>query len=94
MHVASNAGARPPGELRVLRMLRFWVAWRIARILLPLLLAFVLLTELTSQIHRQPPVRVQGQFSGLVRHLDRETHHMILGARHAVTDALLGKARR
>jgi hypothetical protein len=38
----------------VLGLLRLWVLWRIGRVVLPLLVAVVLLGELSASIHRRP----------------------------------------
>jgi hypothetical protein len=77
----------------MLGLLRLWVLWRIARVIIPLLLAFVLLAALTTSTHHATLITVPHQLSGIVHTLHHDASGLIARSRDAVTNALLGKNR-
>jgi hypothetical protein len=62
--------------------------WRLARVVVPLLVAVVLLAELTASIHRHPvisPPRALSPITAAIRH---DTTRIIRGARRDLTQTL------
>ncbi len=84
----SVAGARP-GERRVfLGLLRLWVLWRIARVVLPLLIALVLLGQLSASMHRRPFISPPRSLSPITTVIRRDSTGLIARARRDLTRAL------
>lgn len=71
-----------------LGLLRLWVLWRIARVALPLLIALVLLGELSASIHRRPLITPPRSLSPITKVIQRDSAGLIARARRDLTRAL------
>ncbi len=78
----------------MLRLLRLWLLWRIARIVLPLLITVVLLGELAAQVHTHPlitPPRSLAPLTTVIRH---DSRSLIAQGRRDLTRTLENGAPR
>ena len=56
----------------MLGLLRLWVLWRIARVLLPLVIVLVLLGELTASVHRRPLISAHTRYRRIATVIRRD----------------------
>jgi len=77
----------------MLGLLRLWVLWRIARLLSPLVIALVLLGELTASIHRRPLISVPRSRSPITTIIRHDSIGVIRRARRDLTRALEASPR-
>jgi hypothetical protein len=77
----------------MLGLLRLWVLWRIARLLVPLIIALVLLGELTASVHRRPVVSVPRSLSPITTMIRHDTVRVIRRAGRDLTRALDASSR-
>ena len=76
-------------------MLRLFLAWRLLRMLIPLLLLGFAALALTSAFRGQPRAfaREQPSLAHAARGVERAVKPLVSDARNAVTQALTGAAR-
>ncbi|MGI8716046.1 MAG: hypothetical protein ACR2NR_23265 [Solirubrobacteraceae bacterium] len=72
----------------LLRLLGLWVLWRIARVVLPLLIALVLLGELSASIDRRPLISPPHSLSPITTVIRRHRAGLIAHACRGLTRAL------
>ncbi len=72
----------------LLGLLRLWVLWRIARVVLPLLIAVVLLGELSASIHRRPLISTPRSLAPITTVIGRDSAGLIVQARRDLTRVL------
>jgi hypothetical protein len=72
----------------VLGLLRLWMLWRIGRVVLPLLVALVLLGELSASIHQRPLISPPRSLSPITTVIRHDSTRMIARARHDLTRKL------
>lgn len=87
------ASARPGERPVLLGLLRLWVLWRIARVALELLIALVLLGELSASIHRRPLISPPRSLSPITTVIQRDSTGLIARARRDLTRALQASPR-
>ncbi len=79
----------------MLGLLRLWVLWRVARIVIPLLVMLVLLSELSASIHRPPLVTVPRALAPIASMIRHDSAGLIAGGRRDLTKAFeRGASRR
>lgn len=72
----------------LLGLLRLWVLWRIARVVLPLLIVLVLLGELSASIHRRPLISPPRSLAPITTVIRGDSAGLIAQARRDLTRAL------
>lgn len=77
----------------LLGLLRLWVLWRIARVVLPLLIVLVLLGELSASIDRRPLISPPRSLSPITTVIGRDSAGLIARARRDLTRALEASPR-
>lgn len=77
----------------MLGLLRLWVLWRIARVLLPLVIVLVLLGELTASVHGRPLISVPHSLSPITTVIRRDSIGLIRRARRDLTRAIKASPR-
>lgn len=73
---------------RVLRLLQLWVLWRVARVVLPLLIAIVLLGELSASIHHRPLISSPASLAPINSGLRHDATWLITRSRGDLAHAL------
>lgn len=86
--VECAADARPGERPVLLGLLRLWVLWKIARVVLPLLIAVVLLGQLSASIHRRPLILPPQSLAPITTVIRRDSTGLIARARRDLTRAL------
>jgi hypothetical protein len=77
----------------LLGLLRLWLLWRIAGVVLPLLIVLVLLGELTASIHRRPLISPPRSLAPVTTVIGQDTARLIGRARRELTHALEASPR-